>query len=85
MKRQSKKWNLEESIHKGSTFMEYARNIDLRAGKGFFSRYENGTYSELSLLNNFRMEMEFPAGEFIDPTGQALFRAFCQSYKRRSI
>lgn len=85
MKRQSKKWNLEESIHKGSAFMAYARNIDLRAGKGFFNRYEDGTYSEISLLNNFRMEMEFPAGEFIDPTGQALFRAFCQSYKRRSI
>jgi hypothetical protein len=82
MKRQAKKYNLEDSIRKGSVFMQLAKNIELRAGKGFFSRVEDNTYSEVAYLSDYRIDFELPVGEFIDPTGQAVFRAFCQSYKR---
>lgn len=83
MNRRNKSFNFEEKIKEGSFFMQFVKNINLRAGKGFFNRLDDNTYSEPSILGAHKMNVELPAGELIDPTGQAFLRMKCQIFKRR--
>ena len=83
MKRQSKDFDMRKSIMKGSVFFQLTRNIDLKAGKGFFNKSQDGNYSTNAPLTNFQSSFELPRGEYMDPTGQEIFRISCQTFKRK--
>jgi hypothetical protein len=64
-----------------SVLLRFVPKIVLKGGRRAFTKF-NGAYREMS-LNEMGLEMEFPRGEYIDPTGQAYRRVRWRTMKRR--
>jgi len=63
------------------SFLSLCKNIQLRTGKGMFSKYK-GQYTEKTEMSRIEYSAEFPRGEFIDAIGQEKIRAVYRTYKR---
>ncbi|WP_422005392.1 hypothetical protein [Roseivirga pacifica] len=72
-----------QSSQKGS-FMEMARQINLKVGDSWFHRYPNGEYSEKQRLEKFGFEYkyEMPRAEILNQYGMALARLHWTNEKR---
>ncbi|OEK03294.1 hypothetical protein BFP97_17950 [Roseivirga sp. 4D4] len=62
-----------QSSQKGS-FLEMAKQIDIKVGESWFHRNENGEYSEKQKLGKFEYSYEMPRAEFLNQYGMALAR-----------
>jgi len=80
MKRISKEFhegmekNLEDSIR------AFAKNINLKGGKKFFSKHK-GKYTTPTPLQNMGTSFELPVGQFIDPVKEIMKRIEWRNYK----
>lgn len=72
-----------------NSIFDLAKHIDLKVGNSFFSRntgeFGKNAYSTKSTMGKITRQMDFPAGEFIDPVGQAYLRYVWRIFKRRSL
>jgi len=66
-----------------TSFMSSIKKIQLRTGRGMFSKYKN-IYTEKTEMQAYNYNAELPRGEFIDPIGQEKIRRLNRLYKRRS-
>lgn len=66
------------------SFLDMATNIEIKAGKTFFSKH-NGEYSQESQMQNFKSSFELPRMESIDETGQMKFRLMMQNINRNEL
>ena len=82
-KQRFKNYDLIKEIHKRSAIAQIAKNIQMRAGKGFFLRKEDGSYSSITNFGTIQHSFEMPRGEFVNPVGQEMNRRFYQMFKRR--
>lgn len=78
-----KGFDLEKEVYERSSIAQMARRIQMKAGKGFFFRNKNGSYSSTSNFGFIQHSFEMPRGEFVNPVGQELNRRFYQIFKRR--
>lgn len=86
LKSKSKTFNrqVDAQVKKHSVFLDLVQNIEVKGGKTYFSMYD-GQYTAKSSLSPFGVEMEFPRGEFINPTGQVKNRYIWRTVKREEI
>lgn len=71
----------EEEESNDFLFMKMLKNIQLRTGKGMFTKYED-RYTEKTEMSLIQYSTELPRGEFIDTVGQERLRAMSRMYKR---
>lgn len=67
---------------KTPSLMDLITKVDLRAGKRFMFRREDGTYSISDGLSEISHSVEIPQGDFLDPIGQKIIRIRAFNYKR---
>lgn len=81
---QNKKLNksYDQNNEDRNSFLNMLTPLHLRAGKTAFGKFE-GEYSAPMQPQLISHSAEMPRGEFIDPTGQALFRIKCKIFRRR--
>ena len=75
---------MSESESKNNSFLNMVTNINLRAGKSFFSKYE-GIYSEEAVMQNFKSSFEIARFQSIDEIGQEKLRLMWQNMKRNEL
>lgn len=75
---------IKKSKKKENSFLDMATNIQLRAGKSFFSKYE-GEYTEERELQNIRSSVEVARVQFIDEIGQIKLRLIWQNTTRDGL
>ncbi len=75
---------MDVSEKKQPSFLDMVTNINLRAGKSFFSKYR-GEYTEESEMQNFRSSFEVARVQFIDEIGQENLRLMWQNMKRDEL
>jgi len=75
---------MNESESKNDSFLSMLTNINLRAGKSFFSKYR-GEYSQESEMQNFRSSVEVARIQYIDEIGQMKLRLMWQNMKRNEL
>ncbi|ETT67432.1 hypothetical protein BSK66_29355 [Paenibacillus odorifer] len=83
---QSKQMSLqiEEGSNKKSILLQLAHRVVLKGGRSSFSRVQ-GKISDRTELSEFSVEMEFPKGEYLDPTGEAMKRSEWRICRREDI
>lgn len=72
---------MDDSEMKKDSFLSMLTNVNLRAGKSFFSKYR-GEYSQESEMQNFRSSFEVARVQFIDEIGQEKLRLMWQNRTR---
>lgn len=72
---------LKETTDNKHSFLNMCKNIQLRTGKGMFSKHE-GIYTEKTEMSRIQSSAELPRGEFIDAIGQEKIRAIYRNYTR---
>ncbi|WP_299322973.1 hypothetical protein [uncultured Maribacter sp.] len=72
---------MDDSEMKRGSFLNMFTNVNLRAGKSFFSKYR-GEYSQESEMQNFRSSFEVARVQFIDEIGQEKLRLMWQNKTR---
>lgn len=75
---------MDESESKKDSFLSMLTNINLRAGKSFFSKYR-GEYTQESEMQNFRSSVEVARIQYIDEIGQMKLRLMWQNMKRNEL
>lgn len=82
----SKKMNrsIQESTDENSVFVHLVHRVVLKGGRSSFSRLD-GQFTEKMGLSAFSIEMEFPRGEKLDPTGQAMKRLDWRLCRREDV
>ncbi|WCN37213.1 hypothetical protein [Aneurinibacillus uraniidurans] len=75
---------IHENASQKSLLSQLFRRVVLKGGKASFSKYD-GKYTDKSLLATHSVSMEFPRGEFLDPTGHAMNRFAWRIYKREDV
>lgn len=71
----------KETTESKDSFLSMCRTIQLRTGKGMFSKHE-GVYTEKTEMSRIQYSTEFPRGEFIDAMGQEKIRSIYRNHKR---
>lgn len=81
---QNKKFSksFKESESETNFLSSITKNIQFKAGKAIFSKY-NGVYTKEMIPALISHSAEMPRGEYIDPVGQAKLRLFWQNFKRQ--
>ena len=72
---------MDESEQKKDSFLSMLTNVNLRAGKSFFSKYR-GEYSQEAEMQNFRSSFEVARVQSIDEIGQEKLRLMWQNRTR---
>lgn len=72
---------MDDPEMKRDSFLSVLTNVNLRAGKSFFSKYR-GEYSQESEMQNFRSSIEVARVQFIDEIGQEKLRLMWQNRTR---
>lgn len=72
---------LKKTTDNKHSFFNMCKNIQLRTGKGMFSKYED-KYTEKTEMSRIQSSAELPRGEFIDAIGQEKIRAIYRNYTR---
>ncbi|GMN11574.1 hypothetical protein MTsPCn9_25480 [Croceitalea sp. MTPC9] len=72
---------MDDSEKKRDSFLSMLTNINLRAGKSFFSKYR-GEYTQESEMQNFRSSFEVARVQSIDEIGQEKLRLMWQNRTR---
>ncbi|WBL24278.1 hypothetical protein [Zunongwangia sp. HGR-M22] len=72
---------MDKSEENKNSFLNMLTNINLRAGKSFFSKYR-GEYSQESEMQNFKSSFEVARVQYIDEIGQEKMRLIWQNRKR---
>jgi len=75
---------MDSSDRKRDSFLDMLTNVNLRAGKSFFSKYR-GEYSQESEMQSFRSSFEVARVQFIDEIGQEKLRLMWQNMKRDEL
>ncbi len=75
---------MDDSETKRNSFLDMVTNINLRAGKSFFSKYR-GEYSQEAEMQNFRNSVEVARVQYIDEIGQMKLRLIWQNMKRNEL
>lgn len=75
---------MDNSESKRGSFLSMANNINLRAGKSFFSKYK-GEYSQEAEMQNFRSNFEVARVQYIDEIGQIKLKLMWQNMKRNEL
>lgn len=75
---------MDSPERKQPSFLDMVTNINLRAGKSFFSKYE-GVYTEESYMQSFRSSVEMPRVQYIDEIGQEKLRLIWRNMKRNEL
>lgn len=75
---------MNASDKKRDSFMDMLTNVNLRAGKSFFSKYR-GEYSQETEMQSFKSSFEVARVQFIDEVGQEKLRLMWQNTKRDEL
>jgi len=75
---------MDSSDRKRDSFLDMLTNVNLRAGKSFFSKYR-GEYSQESEMQSFRSSFEVARVQYIDEIGQEKLRLMWQNMKRDEL
>ncbi|WP_458628658.1 hypothetical protein [Winogradskyella sp. PC D3.3] len=86
MKQQNLKMKklMDSTEKKNDSFLNMLTNVNLRAGKSFFSKYR-GEYSQESELQSFRSSFEVARVQSIDEIGQEKLILMWQNMKRNEL
>ncbi|WP_299429871.1 hypothetical protein [uncultured Maribacter sp.] len=75
---------MDTSENKRDSFLDMLTNVNLRAGKSFFSKHK-GEYSQESEMQSFRSSFEVARVQSIDEIGQEKLRLMWQNMKRDEL
>ena len=75
---------MDESESKNNSFLNMFTNINIKAGKSFFSKHR-GEYSQEAEMQNFKSSFEMPRIQSIDEIGQEKIRLMWQNMKRNEL
>ncbi|WP_299664766.1 hypothetical protein [uncultured Polaribacter sp.] len=75
---------MDDSESKNNSFLNMITNINLKAGKSFFSKHR-GVYSQEAEMQNFKSSFEMPRVQSIDEIGQEKTRLMWQNMKRNEL
>ena len=75
---------MDDSESKNNSFLNMVTNINLKAGKSFFSKHR-GEYSQEAEMQNFKSSFEMPRVQSIDEIGQEKTRLMWQNMKRNEL
>jgi len=73
-----------ESVRKKSVFLQFCKEIRLKAGRSFFTE-QDGKFTGKTNLGHISHSMEFPRGELVNPVGQVLSRLTWRNLKREDV
>ncbi len=75
---------MDESESKDNSFLNMFTNINLRAGKTFFSKYR-GEYTQETGMQKFSSSVEVARIQYIDEIGQMKLRVMWQNMQRNEL
>jgi hypothetical protein len=75
---------MDDSESKNNSFLNMITNINLKAGKSFFSKFQ-GEYSQEAVMQNFKSSFEVARVQSIDEIGQEKLIVMWQNMKRNEL
>jgi hypothetical protein len=75
---------MDDSESKNNSFLNMITNINLKAGKSFFSKFQ-GEYSQEAEMQNFKSSFEVARVQSIDEIGQEKLIVMWQNMKRNEL